>query len=475
MKKISIILLAACTVFAACSKDQQNAGPAFLTLKGTGESAVSQSAAPASASRTSLAEDGKHILWSTSDKIRVWCTVEGASSNFIATVSEFDSKTGVATFTAMTTANAPEYFAVSPSAAANDGTSPASGNARMKLPVEQSAVAGSYDPAAMSAVGYGTIPDGGTEPVLTFRNLCGLVGFTLNAGTASIDTVTITNGGAENMAACFYYTLDDNHIPSYDRTSKDTYKYIKLAGNFQNGKTYYFVVKPGTYTNPTITFHNAAGGSVSYSNEASIKVTRNSVTNIGSFTIAESDWPAVDKPEKIIATMDNWTTANKYDADTNPEGLIKGCPAVAGQGPDTLTYGAYNPLVVYAGLKSDGSATTWQLGSSGLNIKGTGSWIGLPVYEDYKLVKVDLTYGKNPKNTRIVTTVVDGEGGYLTYSGASSYAVSGGTAKKPSAAGVAATWNLSGTAANTRYYIISEGTDKHVSSIVLTYDLVESE
>ncbi len=485
MKKTSIILLAAVTVFAACHKEQ-GSNLSMFTLKGAGDKNPTASATVSPSSRTSLAADGRSIAWSTSDDIRVFVKNAGVeSSNFKASTTAYDAATGIATFAAMA-ADHPgdEFFAVSPYVAANDSKFPDSGNGRLKLPVLQTAVKGSYDPAAMPAIGYGTIPEGKTEPFIQFYNVCGLVGFTLNTGEVAIDTVTLASGGNENMVACFYYTLDDNHVPHYKNTSKDTYKYIKLHGSFVNDNTYYFVVKPGTYTDLTISFHSVAGDeTLTYTNPKPLTVTRNSITTIGSFTIAEDSWTPVENPEKIILTMDNWKSGNKYNAETNPNGIakitvseedadgdgnpdtIKSAP-VTETGPTTIQYGKYNQMIIYGG------DNTWQLDSSnGLRFNGKGI-VQFPIYPGYKLTSVSITSVRESKRFRIVSKAHDDNGDWLAWASAEPYIVTGGGTKTSTANSVL-TWELEGTVKNAPYYLILNNSATYISSIVLNYDIVE--
>ena len=93
-------------------------------------------------------------------------------------------------------------------------------------------------------------------------------------------------------------------------------------------------------------------------------------------------------------------------------------------------------------------------------------YIGLPALEGLRLTKVECTHGSVDHPNRHVSIVSDAN----KTSTESQATVSGGEVQLFTTQGEIYTYELSGTAANTVYYILCSKTGVGISSITLTYE-----
>ena len=133
----------------------------------------------------------------------------------------------------------------------------------LELPVVQTAVAGSFDPAAALAYGKGTSAD------LTFNNLTALVKFTVAAD--NVYNVKLVSTG-DKLAG----------TASFDGTELTaTEAAVQLKGVMSEGKTYYVAVAPGTFSTLKVYVNGVELTTKSYTNKT---LKAGTIYNMGEIT-----------------------------------------------------------------------------------------------------------------------------------------------------------------------------------------------
>lgn len=292
MKVKNMTIAALALLLAACGNDDilennesGNAGKVRMTFT-----------AGMPQTRTQLAEDGHAVHWTADDAIAIY---DGTASNeFPAT----DIDGSRATFTGEVTEGSTAYTAFYPYT--NDGTLTfADGTITFTLPAEQTAVAGGFAEGLNPS--WAQDKDGSKK--LEFQNLCALVKFTVGEGMEGVTEFTLSaNTATEKLAGSLTYTIgtdgSDGTLAANDGASQA----VTLKGTFEAGKTYYFVVAPGTLTGGITLSYTDSSNGLKY-----LKTTSNAVTltagrilNLGKVTFQ----PEAITDAAFIAAVEEGTT-----------------------------------------------------------------------------------------------------------------------------------------------------------------------
>lgn len=272
-----MIFAAAATVFASCAKEIEGVEP--QEKESMSFTAFVDEAASTKTSLTSTYD----VVWNSSDAISVFANEE--NTKFSATNLQDDGKT--ATFVGLA-AHADTYYAVYPYAE----TASMSGNkVTMTLPSSQKPVAGSFDPAANISAAKSSGSD------LYFRNAGAIVGFSVNGEGITSVTLSSKEGDVKMSGKV---TLDlSGETPVLDASEGATY--VSMAGPFEAGAKYYFVVAPGTYKGLTLTFENAAKeADCVKTTDAEVVIDRNGNKWLGEFTISDGDWNVTEYLSPVL-------------------------------------------------------------------------------------------------------------------------------------------------------------------------------
>lgn len=213
--------------------------------------------------RTSLGEDGHAVNWTQGDLVAIYDGTE--------TICKFEA-TEVSGSTATLKGEAAEtdtYTAFYPYT--DDGTLTLDNTAiTFTLPATQTATAGGFANGLNPSWAQAT--DGSKN--LTFRNLCALAKFTVDADGVTEVTLTANNTG-DALSGGLTYTIADGTLTATGSASRS----VTLTGTFTKGEEYYFVVAPGTLTGG-ITLNYMGEGGKTY-----VKTTQSEVTfNAGKIT-----------------------------------------------------------------------------------------------------------------------------------------------------------------------------------------------
>ena len=239
MKKLSIILLAAASIFAACNK-VETAAPSEQKL-------VHKSFSAVSAETRTWTDNGLAVNWSDGDEINVI----GITADKVATQHKFTLTSGAGTpngtFEGEVGENEVTFYAVYP----NVEVKPASFTAttplfdfNASLGATQTAVMGGYDPnfAPMTAVADA---DGN----LAFRH--GAAFFKLTVGNEHVSSINLKTGNARFQGRP-QYNLDGSYNNIQGAADN-----ITLSGTIEKGATYYIPVlcKNSTVKTLTLTYN----------------------------------------------------------------------------------------------------------------------------------------------------------------------------------------------------------------------------
>lgn len=221
--------------------------------------------------RTSLADDGLAVNWTQGDLVAIYDGTE--------TICKFEA-TEVSGSTATLEGEAKvtdTYTAFYPYT--DDGTLTLDNTAiTFTLPATQTATAGGFAEGLNPSWAQAT--DGSKN--LTFRNLCALAKFTVDA--EGVTEVTLTaNQESDALAGGLTYTIADGTLTATGSASRS----VTLTGTFTKGKEYYFVVAPGTLTGG-ITLNYMGDGGKTYVKTTQKEVTFNAgrITYLGALDIA---------------------------------------------------------------------------------------------------------------------------------------------------------------------------------------------
>jgi len=266
MKKHFILTLGAILALVSCEKEQDVVDKAPEVPE---TNLVPLSFTAGAETKTSLDED-RYIIWSKdTDHINVF-SGDPIEYNTQFTVTNVEDNGKTAVFSGLG-AVSPEYYALFPydeNAGIDEGVITAT------LPNEQVAVEGSFGPTANLAVARFR----GSE-YLQFKNVGALVGITVSVD--DVDCIKLEALGVDDqLTGTVHVTLkEDGTIDEINKASgiEVGYRYATLSGSFENGKTYYFVVLPGTYSSGFQVKFYKGSQYVSFSKTSSVTLARNGI------------------------------------------------------------------------------------------------------------------------------------------------------------------------------------------------------
>lgn len=240
--------------------------------------------------RTQL--DGLNVNWSEGDKIALW---DGSTKReFTATTISGSN----ATFSGTALPGA-DYTAFYPLSAVTGMTKK---YVTFNLPAEQTAVAGTF--ANRLAPSLAKATGGSTD--LVFDNLCALVKFTVPADMAGEGIFTLVGVNATGALAGSCHYEDGVIYPGSERTNR-----VTLKGNFEAGKTYYFVVLPCTLTKGfSLLYEDSAGKLYRKATGNSVTLTAGRILNLGTLASAGFEKAVV---KAIYAKLGSGTATENAD------------------------------------------------------------------------------------------------------------------------------------------------------------------
>lgn len=263
MKTSRILLLGAAAVLsAACSKEEIVSGgdsdSRFVPMTFTADMVLT---------RTQLAE-GNAVHWMAGDKIAVFdgwnrneftaTEVNGSSATFTGRANSSDSYYAFYPYDAVITYYGEEIV--------------------FNLPPLQTPVAGTFAPNL--APSYAK-PTSGTS--FHFENLCALVKFTAGADMDGIISLMGTN--KEKLAGRVRYDRNTGDLTF--PVDNEAAALVSLNGKFDAGKTYYFVVAPGTLANGfSLLYEDSEGKLYRKATDKNTELKAGHILNLGTLSLA---------------------------------------------------------------------------------------------------------------------------------------------------------------------------------------------
>ena len=412
MKKIYSILFAATALFAASSCQKEIAGP---ETEAPQAGAMTVTATIDAEGKTTL--DGLSTYWAEGDKISVFDSNKGANNRcFTIAATEFPAKK--ATFTYDGEFVMPQDGQEDPTVVA---LYPYQAEAYcdffyydrnyitgIEVPAAQTAVAGSFDPAATFALAIGTQS---TKDNLTFNNLYSLLKFTVK--DSGVKKVTVTTGENEFIAgtAKVQLALDATKKPVFTggvlTASGTNTVTLNCAAGFVAGTTYYIAVAPAAYTSIKI----ALDGEVVKESAAAKTLAANTVYSLGELAkpLKLQNWGVVgsmtnwaDKADLPMTYEDGWYVAKNVKITTTDEFKFR-------------TNGTWGTERTFEGTVSEGKEVAVAAGSGNIKVAASAFYDVFLSYnaDKMKLVKVaDLpveTTPDQPSEWALVGAFVQGD------------------------------------------------------------------
>ncbi len=457
MKKIMTFITAALAL-AACEKNRPVSLPG-TELTATLETGVTKSHI-----------DGNKVLWDANDEICVFSLTDGAYAN-----DKFITADGGASavFKGGGITLDENVYALFPydASASFDLTTGIGFQADY---TEQKVVNGSFGPKINLAAGKYS-----GQKNIGFKNAGAFLSFKLTQERAdTIRRIEIKSNDGTPLAFNGTAAIQWNEgapvlTPAPGAEQSDVIKITPSAETFATGDTYYVWVLPGEYNGITVTLISPTQMTAVKAGESTLAIARNQVVNLGeigglTFKAKEAEKKALHfdfsgEPQEGWPAADKWKTGS---ADNPVPG-------------DTLVVYCHSDGNDYKFFLTDvGNAmqarVCWDKAKGGLVWYAGWRYVGLPALERFKLVRVSgvMCLGTNSKRKAGVVENVAPTNVDISIEDAHVF-VSGGESTGWTTKDETYTFNLEGTKANTRYYLLCTATSIGVSSLDLVYEKVE--
>lgn len=270
--------------------------------------------------RTVLDGDGKNVSWVKGDAIAIF---DGTETN------EFTTQDAGATASFTGTAHQAEsYTAFYPFANVTEITAT---TITFNLPEEQTAVPGGF--ASGLVPSWAQTAEGSTS--LQFQNLSALVKFTVGDGMAGDGTFILRGVKGESLTGSMKYTIGGEIVPNEDGKgdySSISLNEVRLKGNFEAGKTYYFTVAPAALTEGLSLFYvNSKGTAYRRGGNKAVTLEAGKVLDLGTQTFDKFEEAIINL--ELIEKMEAFIPSGGGKEMAPDEGMKKATKADKGKEP----------------------------------------------------------------------------------------------------------------------------------------------
>lgn len=379
----SVLAIAGILALASCSSAEdlftENLGDNNKSVKMT----FTASQENGSATRTAIGKDGENtkIWWSEGDKITV---TSGTNSNdFTLTAGAKSTK---ATFDGEIS-ESDTYYAIYP----NQSYVSFSNNtfSGVELKAEQTAVEGSFDPAAAIMVAKSK----GTN--LPFKNVVAYFKVTPTFNCSEI--VVTAHKSTDALAGTFDVDIDGDGIPSISGITNKS-REVKLTGTIKKDKDYYILLLPGTFEYGfSVTLKPKDNTSKKYFKQknTSFTLNRNDLWNLGTMEgateVSESEIPYITftAPGTQTFSYYDYTKQKNQNANQYLEYSVGSGPWKNFNTVESVTFGGSNGNLRLRAKGSQGNyyATAYNamftFGNKTVDVNCTGDIRTLIDYENY--------------------------------------------------------------------------------------------
>ena len=290
MKYSNILLVAAAIAATACAKEivsenENTNQPEVKLYPMTFFAGADDGSAP----DTKVTLDGKSVLWSATDEIKVF---DGTSNALEAFTITSEAGTTSATFSgSVADPSATTYYALYPyqeSATLHSSLVITESATRINaikatIPTEQIAVAGS-----MPSNAFLSMAASNSEGDFAFKNALSLVKFQIKDtdNPSEIESISLSGNALEYIAGNVGLYLAGEGV-NIDYIRGEAESYVTLKGSFESGKDYFFAIRPLTFEKGITLTVKYKDGSCKYASSANASqaLSRNSVLNLGSLPL----------------------------------------------------------------------------------------------------------------------------------------------------------------------------------------------
>lgn len=355
MKKIQYILtsLAALSLLFACSPErlEENA-----SLNGRALVFTASTVGDTPTTKTELKDGGPEVWWSVGDAINVFQGTTG--SRFVSTNREPALQAEFQGYLPVVTGTSSGFWAVYPYAAENvpNGTGVVA-----KVPADQKAMGGTFDPSALLTVAY-------TEDLtLAFQNVCGGLKFQVTQDW--IQQVELRSNDGAPLAGKVTVALDASGHPVVTDI-QDASEAVRLTmpygETFQPGTWYYLVCLPAALTEGyTLTFRSETQTGVKLRGEE-VEVERSAW---GRLSAADAGVVPEEEPNSIFDNVIYYTTTDgeviepqntrSFGADLVSNTYENGRGVMVFDGPVTIIpYGAFERCSTLSSIRLPATVRT---------------------------------------------------------------------------------------------------------------------
>lgn len=303
MKTIfNTLFITAAAVFAfSCEK------PANDNITPSEENLVELTLTVGADTKTQLGgENITSIIWQENDKLIVF---DGTANREFA-IKDFEEGKKSAVFTGLALP-AEKYYVVHSTAEGSEPvfTVPEGDDPYVTgilVANVQTAVKGSYDPAAFASVGIAEVKEGETDLSVQMRNTCSLVKVSLKSSDIKTIEISTTDENKYLTAKCKYI------IKEYPGIFAQSDRYLSAVLDSESAMEpgdYYIAILPRELNNLTVTYTKADGSTASVTSTGTYNFNRSSIVPLGIDDSAlefqnenEPEEPVV--PEELVLTVD---------------------------------------------------------------------------------------------------------------------------------------------------------------------------
>lgn len=451
---LNTLFITAAAVFAfSCEK------PANDNITPSEENLVELTLTVGADTKTQLGgENNRSIIWQENDKLIVF---DGTANREFA-IKDFEPGKNSAVFTGLAFP-AEKYYVVHSTAEGSEPvfTVPEEGDPYVTgilVANVQKAVKGSYDPAAFASVGIAEVKEGETDLSVQMRNTCSLVKVSLKS--SDIKTVEIsTTDEKKYLTAKCRYTFKE--YPGIAAQSDQYLSAVLDSESAMEPGDYYIAILPRDLTNLTVTYTKADGSTASVTAEGKFDFTRSSIVSLG-IDDSKLDFSGSTPvtPSELVLTVDcsnqPFTEKLETTSDNAKTQTTEGTWYLA---QDEKLY----PFVIYSAKGYGYLNNSIRLNEAG----ATPGRIRTPAIENMKLVSVyvNVTNSASETGKEVYVSTEKTDSAYSNYLGKQAFA------KSPDAVSEK-TFELTGTEANTSYYVVARHNKTQIAKLVLTYTSV---
>ena len=475
MKSILAVLAAAASMAVSCEKPSETITPGSTDPVNppaslTGEADITFATLLTKTALGTPVSENVPVVWEADDKLIVWDGVK--NQEFSIDSDNFTASSSSAVFKGRADVSAEKYYVVHTSGTPEFKPNTSNGTETAELaaynvvvPAVQHPVKGSYDPDAVVSAGVVKHTAGSTDQLaLTMKNICALLKVTLTKENITSVSVKAKESKKYLSATGRVVYKNDGTLVMYAMSGQsESVAMEQTNGAFEPGD-YYIAVTPREFAEMEVTYTDSEGNTA----------TKSTTSTTGSYSIkAGSIIPLDIDDSKLDFSGSTPVTPSELvltvDCSRQPftEQLVTTSDNAKTQTTERTLYLAQDeklyPFVIYSSKGYGYLNYSIRLNEAG----ATPGSIKTPAIENMKLVSVyvKVTNSASDDGKDVYVSTYKNNSAYDNYLGMQAFA------KSPNAVSEK-TFELTGTEANTSYYVVARHNKTQIANLVLTYTSV---